>query len=329
MPANLPPQYFEVEKKLKTATTPEEKIEIYEELLSIIPKHKGTEKIQAQLKTRMAKLRSEAKRKPTTAHHGPAHGIRRSGAGQLIVIGPPNAGKSLLIKNLTDTDLQVGDYPFTTTSAIPAMMKFENIQIQLVDTPPITPEYMEIWIPELIKTSDGILMVLDLSALEPAGTLQAVVSRLEEKKIKLSGKNTPDHPNQKIFFKKAIIVANKSEVSSSGGNLSKISESLTPEIQVAAVSARNMMGLPELKKTIFQLLEIIRVYSKTPGGKAETENPFTLKRGSTVLDMARAVHKDFSQKLKFARIWGKNTYDGQKVKRDHILEDGDIIELHM
>ncbi len=329
MPANLPPQYFETEKKLKAATTPEEKINVLEELLSIIPKHKGTEKIQAQLKTKIAKLKSEAKKKPTTAHQGPTHGIKRSGAGQLIFIGLPNSGKSLLIKALTNADPQVSDYPYTTTSAYPAMMKFEDIQIQLIDTPPLSPDYMEIWIPEIIKISDGVLFILDLSTSNSVPLLESIIHKLGENKIGFYPKIPPEDKINHFFYKKAVIVANKNDTANAETNLNLLNDFLKSKFPLISVSAKTGDGLTELKKSIFLMLEIIRVYSKIPGGKTELENPFTLKKGSTVLDMARAVHKDFSLKLKFARIWGKNTYQGQKVKRDHILEDEDIIELHI
>lgn len=328
MPANLPPQYYEVEKKLKAASSTDEKITILEELLAIIPKHKGTEKIQAQLKTKMSKLKSTAQKKTSTAKQVPSHNIKRSGAGQLVLIGAPNSGKSMLITALTNATPLVSDYPFTTHNAYPAMMKFENIQIQLVDTPPITPEYMEVWIPDLVKTSDGILAVLDVTSENPADVFRLIREQLKEKKIELKDTSTPLPQVSGWFIKKTLIIANKVDNTALMNDVHQITENLESDFEVFPVSAKTGEGLEILKKRIFELLNIIRVYSKVPGKKAELDNPFTLKRGSTVWDMAASVHKDFVEKLKFARIWGKNKYQGQKVNRNYILEDEDIIELH-
>ncbi|MCK5055213.1 MAG: 50S ribosome-binding GTPase, partial [Candidatus Aminicenantes bacterium] len=183
MPANLPPQYMEVERQLKTAETNEEKISIYEELLSMIPKHKGTEKLQAMLKTKMAKCRSASQKKSATAKHGPSHTIKKSGAGQVVIIGSPNAGKSSLVKALTNADPQVSDYPFTTHTPYPAMMPFENIQVQLIDTPPITPDFMEVYHHELVKSANGVIVLIDPTESKPVETLQALLDRLREKRI--------------------------------------------------------------------------------------------------------------------------------------------------
>jgi len=328
MPANLSPQYYEVEKKLKAATNTEEKINILEELLSIIPKHKGTEKIQAQLKTKISKLKSTAQKKSSLSKQAPSHNIKRSGAGQLVLVGSPNSGKSLLIKALTNANPLVSDYPFSTQTAYPAMMKFENIQIQLVDTPPVTPEYMEVWFPDLLKTTNGILVVVDISINNVTENFKQLQDQLQEKKIKLKKMDQP-LPQEAIgFFKKTLIVANKVDHPDYLNHLQHLSENLNPDFEVIPVSAKTGEGLETLKKRIFFLLDIIRVYSKAPGKKAEFDNPFTLKRGSTVMDMAADVHKDFIEKLKFARIWGRNKYQGQKVNRNHVLEDKDIIELN-
>ena len=329
MPANLPPQYFETEKKLKTAKNPEEKVSILEELLSIVPKHKGTEKLQALLKTKIAKLKSTAQKKPTVAKHGLSFYIDKAGAGQVVLIGMPNAGKSSLVKSLTNADPEIGDYPFTTRMPSPAMMQYENIQIQIIDTPPITPEYMEYWHAELIKGADGILAILDLSSQNPASDLENLRAKLKEKRIELIPKKHTIPSETSFFQKRALIVANKADSSFSEENLTAVKKALHPDFDLISVSTKTEDGLEILRAQIFSLLDVIRVYSKIPGKKVEKTDPFTLKKGSTVMSLARAVHKDFAQKLRFARIWSENKYQGQKVNRDHVLEDEDIIELHI
>jgi len=333
MPANLSPEYLDAEKRLKAATTAEERLSILEEMLSVIPKHKGTEKLQAQLKTKISKLKSSSQKKTATAKH--THKIRKSGAGQVVIIGPTNVGKSMLVKALTDANPQVSDYPFTTHLAYPAMMKYENIQVQLVDTPPLTPEYMEPWYPDVIKAADGVLILTDPSAvdLDPFEAFQCLLEILKQKKIDFI-KDDQDPsliapPDAGWTLKKTLIVANKSDLPNASENLEILKELLELDIDWVPFSALTGAGIQNLQKRIFLMLGIIRIYSKIPGKKAEFESPFTLKKGSTVMDMARAVHQDFAHNLKFARIWSKNKYDGQRVNRDCLLEDEDIIELHM
>lgn len=329
MPANLPPQYFETERKLKTAKTPQERIEILEELLSLVPKHKGTEKLQALLKTKIAKLKSAAEKKPAIARHGLSYQIEKSGAGQIILVGPPNAGKSMLVKSLTNAHPEIADYPFTTRTPSPAMMEYENIQIQLIDTPPITLEYFEVWHSELIKVADRILFLLDLENHDPFGVFQSLTTKLNERSIEIVSQGSASSVGRRTFSKKTLVVANKIDLPSAEENFLSLKKALEPQFDLSAVSALRGDNLEELKKNIFVSLDVLRVYSKVPRKKIDHDNPFIFKTGSTLMDMAKAVHKDFAQKLRYARIWGKRKYQGQKVNRDYVLEDEDVIELHI
>ncbi len=331
MATNLPPQYFEVEKKLKTAKTNQEKIEIYEELLAIIPKHKASEKLQAQLKTKLSQLRASSDKKTGAARHLSAYLIERSGAGQVIVIGPPNAGKSSLIKALTGASPEVADYPFTTKSPAPFMMKFENVRIQLIDTPPVTEDYVESGLIEAAKIADGILVVVDVASPEAASDLENIVLRLKEKKVELL---PPDKDVPEVvppYYKRGLVIAGKCDFDPGNAKLDELRELFPNWIEILPFSATSEAGIEDLKHRIFGLLDVIRVYSKAPGKKAETEEPFTLPRGSTVQDMARAVHKDFSENLKYARLWrfANSAYQGSMVNRDQVLEDKDVVELHL
>lgn len=329
MPANLPPQYFEKEKELKKAKTPQERMAILEELLAIVPKHKGTEKLQALLKTKLAKLRNQSQKKSAVARHAHLYQVEKAGAGQLVLVGSPNSGKSSLIKALTNADPDIGDYPFTTYSPSPAMMPYENIQIQLVDMPPVTPDFMEFWQTELIKGADGVLLVIDLSSPDPAEDYLILLAKLEEKRIEIAPATGPILPEKQPFIKKTLIVANKVDLPPAQENLEAFRDFIDPGFTMIPVSTQKEEHLEELKKRIFELLDIIRVYSKIPGKKVDLNEPFVFKKGSSLMDMARAVHKDFAQNLKFARIWSENKYEGQKVNRNYVLEDEDIIELHI
>lgn len=329
MPANLPPQYFEKEKELKKAKNPQERIAILEELLAIVPKHKGTEKLQAQLKTKIAKLKSDSQRSPLVARHTATFQVEKSGAGQVVIIGSPNTGKSSLIKALTNANPEIGDYPFTTRLPSPAMMPYENIQIQLVDMPPITQDYFEFWQAELIKAADAALLIIDISVPDPVEDFLTLLAKLEEKRIDLVPQETDIPQEKQQFMKKTLIIASKADHPEDEKNLETIKDFIDQDFTPIPISIYKEKTLEELKKRIYDLLDIIRVYSKIPGKKVDHDDPYVFKRGSSLMDMAKAVHKDFAQRLKFARIWGKNKYQGQKVNRSYILEDEDIIELHI
>ena len=328
MPANLPPQYFETEKKLKTAKSIPEKIQILEELLSIVPKHKGTEKLQAILKRKISKLRDQEKKRSAPARRAPLFYIEKSGAGQVILIGPPNSGKSKILNSLTNASSEVADYPYTTKKPVPGMMPYKNIQIQLVDTPPIGEEYFEPWLTELIKLSDGILLVVDLSDDDLLSQIDNIINKLEAKKIKLVG-SIEENLENRIFQKRTIIIGNKYDLDRAKENFEILKELLGKKFPLFPYSAEENKNSENFKEEIYKLLDVVRFYSKIPGKKPDLEEPFVFKRGSTIMDMAERIHKDFAHKLKYARVWGTNKFDGQKVTRDYVLQEEDIIELHI
>jgi uncharacterized protein len=330
MPANLPPEYHKIEATLREAKTAPEKIEIFEKLVSVIPKHKGTEKLVALYKTKIAKLKDEMQKRPSTSRRGSLLRIDKSGAGQVVVAGPPNAGKSSLVKALTGVEVEVADYPFSTRSPSPFMMPFENIKIQLIDTPPLTSEFMEPWFPEMIKTADAIVLVADLGDPDSAGLIEGIISILKEKKVELAAPSAVISPDKIPFLKRSLVAANKSDVDASGGAFEALKTLLEGPFDRLPVSAETGFHIHELKRRIFALLHVVRAHSKVPGKKAELDSPFALKKGSTVLDMARAVHKDFAEKLDFARVWSRGGgIDGLRVNRDHVLNDEDVVELHI
>ncbi|MGA2585613.1 MAG: GTPase [Candidatus Aminicenantales bacterium] len=331
MAANLTPQYMEADKKLRTAKTPQEKIEILEEMLSLMPKHKATEKLQAQLKSKISKLKEEMEKQPSVKH-GTSYVIPKQGAGQIAVVGPPNSGKSMLIKALTGAEPEVGDYPFTTRAPAPYMMKFENVRVQLVDQPPLTPDIMESWQIELIKVADAALLVVDLANADSSSLLESLIGKLKEKKVEFVREDyvpPPESPGPPPFKKKTIIVANKSDLDAAKENLETLKFFFEGQLTVLPVSAEAGDGLEDLKKRIFGFLHVIRVYSKAPGKKPDNSEPFVLKRGTTVIEMARAVHKDFAEKLAYARLWRGSEFTGQMINREFVLEDKDVCELHL
>ncbi|KPJ52181.1 hypothetical protein AMJ39_08460 [candidate division TA06 bacterium DG_24] len=330
MPANLPPQYIQAEQRFREAKTDEEKIARLQEMLAIIPKHKGTEKIRADLKTRLSRLRKGSAKKQRAASRRPQFDhVEREGAAQVALIGPPNAGKSALLAALTGASPEVAPYPFTTHRPAPGMMPFQNIQIQLIDTPPIASDVMETWLPSLVRKVDFVLFVVDLSSDDILEQTDTVVERLREGRVELVQTAPDDQPASGVAAKKTVIVANKCDVPGSPERLKILREFFGDRLPLVQVSASTGEGLEDLRTYVYRALEIIRVYTKEPNRPPDREDPVILKRGSTVLDAARSIHKDFARNLKYARIWGSNTYDGQRVERAHVLADEDIIEFHI
>jgi len=323
MPANLPPQYFEAEKKFRAAKDPEEKIAALEDMLAIMPKHKGTDHLRAELRSRIAKLTQLAAKK--TGAQRASMIIEKEGAAQIAVIGLPNAGKSQLVAGITNASPTVAEYPFTTYAASPGMMEFENIQIQLIDTPPLVPQSIEWWLPPMLRRADALLIMVDLND-APLGQMEAVIEQLEKMRIAI-GTSKPEE--WVLSQNKALVIGNKLDLEGASENYKALHSKYGEQLLVMAISAKEKSGLEELKLKIYQVLDIIRVYTKVPGQKPDFADPIILERGNTLADAAEAVHKDFRAKLKYARVWGSGKHDGIMVKRDHILQDGDVIELHL
>ena len=326
MPANLPPQYFEAEKSFRNAKTAPEKIAALEEMLAIMPKHKGTDHLRAELRRRIAKLTQSSEKKLATQRASMV--IEKEGAAQVAVIGMPNSGKSQLVASTTNASTTVAEYPFTTHTAIPGMMEFENIKIQLIDTPPLAPQSVEYWMPHMLVRADALLIIVDLSE-APLAQMETITTQLESMRIRISKKMGEDEPGRVFTQKKALIVGNKVDMDNTKENYTALYSGYKEQSPVIAVSVKEKTGLEELRLKIYQVLDIIRVYTKSPGQKPDFNDPIILDKGGTLEDAAASVHKDFRAKLKYARVWGSGKHDGVMVKRDHVLQDGDIIELHI
>jgi len=325
MAANLTPEYLEAEKRFKGAKTTDEKVEALEQMLATIPRHKGTEKLQADLKRRLSKLRAGQQR-PPVSRAGLMHRMEKEGAGQVVLVGPPNSGKSQLLRALTRAAPEVAEYPFTTRAPLPGMMVFEDVQIQLVDLPPVHPDFFETWLYQIIRNADAALLVVDLSDPDLLEDLETTLAELRKAKVEL-GSTAPPNSVGGIGLR-TILVGNKLDASGAVEDLEILKELYRDRFPIVQVSANTGEGLEQLRRASFDLLALVRVYTKAPGKKQDLTAPYVLKRGSHLMDLAAMVHHDFLTQLKFARVWGHGRFEGQMVNRDYQLVDKDVIELH-
>lgn len=327
MPANLPPQYHEAEAQYRAAVTTEDKIAALEEMLRVMPKHKGTEKLQADLRTRIAKLRRQPHKK--SAARGPGHRIPREGAGQVVLVGPPNAGKSSLVAALTNARPEVADYPFTTRIATPGMMPFEDIAFQLVDLPPLAEEHVDPWVYDLVRAADLAWLVLPAeSTLEGMELVQRLLAAKAIGLVPAAAAVPGQAPRPGWLQKRTLVVVTGLDRAGAAAEFQGFDALLEPAWPRVAVSTRSGRGLDALGRPTFEALEIVRVYTKEPGHEPARKRPFTLPRGATVGDLARAIHHDLAAHFKFARLWGASAFDGQRVPATHPLAEGDIVEIH-
>ncbi len=327
MPANLPPTYYAAEERLRQTSDPGRKVEILREMLAIMPKHKGTEHLQGDLKRRIAKLQSQSKKKSATSRSSGLDHIPPEGAGQAVLVGRPNAGKSSILSQLTHAESSVAEYPFSTFKPVVGMMPFQDIQIQLVDLPPVSAEYQEPWLFNIIRLADLVLCLIDLSKDAPLDQKTELDMILEEHKIVLR-KEGEKRPLGPVAFKSTIVIGSKCDTMRAGGRFEMLQTGLEEEFPVLPLALDDTEQVERFKEMVFSGLQVIRIYTKTPGGRVDLEKPYLLPRGATVLDAAAAIHHDLVEKLNYARIWGHCQFDGQRVEQEHELQDGDIIEIH-
>jgi ribosome-interacting GTPase 1 len=326
MPANLTPAYRDAEAKFRSAVTREEKIACLEEMLRVIPKHKGTDKLQADLRSRLSKLRREPRRKGAARGH--SHRVPHEGAGQVVLVGPPNAGKSSLVAALTHANPEVAAYPLTTREAMPGMMPHEDVAFQLVDLPPLCEEHVESWVYDLVRAGDMAWLVVSIE--HPLAGVDLVTDLLSKKAIGLcpAGAGAPNERRPGWLHKPSLLVVTGMDREGAAGDLVALQDLLDTPWPIVPVSTVTGDGVAELGKQTFAALDIVRIYTKEPSKEPDLARPFTLPKGSTVGDLARHIHRDIADGFKFARVWGHSAFDGQSVKDAHVLDEGDVVEIH-
>lgn len=389
MPTNLTVYAKKKWNEVVLAKTPQEKLEKLQEFLSLIPKHKGTEKLCAQTKTKIAQLRKEIeeKKRQRKGRGGPRFFLEKEGAAQIVILGQTKSGRSSLLTSVTNAKTEVTDYPYTTLEPVPGMLQFEDLQFQIVEAPALLEGSAtgESWGQQtlgLARNADGIILMIDLQ--DDAGKqVETIQNELEKARIviqkpkarvdiqrkhvgaglriiavgklincnlrdvenllkgyriidatvKIYGEATLDDVEDAIFesttYRPAILVANKTDTPEAAKNLQELRHEIGANITIIPVSCKTKRGLEKLGPAIFKALEIIRVYTKEPNDRTPSGNPFILKRGSTVGELARQIHSDFIERFAYARIWGKRLpFSPQKVGSSFTLDDKDVVELH-
>lgn len=328
MPANLTPQYLAAEARYRSATTPEEKLEALQEMMATIPKHKGTEKLRAEIKQKLSKLKKElasgSGKKMNIYRPGI---IEKEGAAQIAVVGPPNTGKSTLLKKFTNANVHVTDFPFGTIKPETGMMPFEDIQFQLIDTPPLFSQYHESYLLEIIHRCDVLLLMVDPFD-QTLDEINFILDYFEDHKIRLHSKNLNEYQGS-FLYKNTLVFMNKKDLDEDNIYSQFYTDLFSGISSFYPISLADDGNLAErIGKIFFEKADIVRVYSKEPGKKPDLEEPFILKKGSTLMDLAQKIHKDFIH-FRFARVWGEGKYEGQPVAKDYVLQDKDIIEIHI
>ena len=328
MATNVTPDYIRAERAFRAAESHDDKLAALEDMLRFVPKHKASEKLQADIKRKLSHLRREGPKKAAT-HHDVFH-VPKQGGGQVVLLGTPNTGKSAIVGALTKASVNVTDFPFGTHAPVPGIAYHEDVPIQLLDMPPITADHVPPGMVGRLRQADVLALVVDLAADTVLEDVDTCLSLLEAKNLGFqraeSGEGGLDdsQPAQPV-----LCVGTKSDLEGADDNLAVLTDLYGSRLEFLAVSTTVPANLATLVQRLFELLAIVRIYAKQPGKPADKTSPFLLPHGSTVIDMARTVHREFADTLKYARVWGATHHDGQQVAHDHVLEDKDVVELHV
>ncbi len=328
MPANLTHQYRKAEEEYRKAQTPAEQVVCLQTMLRLIPKHKGTDHLQADLKKRLKEAKAETEAEKKSPRKGPSYRFPRQGAGQVVLVGGPNSGKSRILAELTKAAPEVADYPFTTREPAPGMMPWEDVMVQLIDTPPVTASHIEPYLVNLVRAADMVLLCMDGSSDDAAAETAEVVKQLSQRKTLLSSETGFDEEDFALVRLSTILTVTRADDSDCDTRIELFREEVSTCFTTQKVELDREESREELRNLIYESLGQIRVYTKAPGKPADYKSPFTIPVGGRVEDLAYQVHRQLAGTFKYARVWGKSAHDGQTVGRDHALCDKDLVELH-
>ncbi|MFN0052603.1 MAG: GTPase [Planctomycetales bacterium] len=328
MAVNATPQYKKAEEEYRRAQSVQEQIDALEKMLVLLPKHKASEKVQSDLKTRLKEARGELAAEKAAPKKVKSFRFPRQGAGQVVLLGGPNAGKSRLLAELTSAKPEVAPYPFTTREPQPGMMPWEDVAVQLIDTPPITDSFFESYLPNIVRSADGVALAFDGSSDDAPDQTAEVIRQIESRKTHLARESGFVEDDLTRVTVKTLLVVTRADDSGRADRVAYFEEMFPGRFEPLLVECERAESIAHLRESLYRMLGVLRVYTKAPGKPADYQSPFTIPIGGTVEDLAEKVHKDLAAKLTHARIWGSGVHDGQSVGRDHVLADRDLVELH-
>lgn len=329
MPANLTPQYQKAEEEYRRAQSLEEQVDGLMRMLQLVPKHKGTEKLQADLKTRLKEARNALEHQAQAGKKtGKSIRFPRQGAGQVVLLGAANAGKSRIVAELTHATPEVAPYPFTTREPMAGMMPWEDVAVQLIDTPPITDSHFEPYLTSLVRSADMALLVMDGACDDAPAQTAEVVRQLAARKTRLACVSGFADDDYSIVLIKTLLAVTHADAPGRDERVGQLQKVLPHEYSVWPVELDRRESRESLRNAIYRGLGVLRVYTKRPGHSAELKDPYTIPDGGTIEDLAAKVHHEMAERLKFAKVWGAQVHDRQNVGRDHRLNDRDVVELH-
>src|SRR3989344_21449 len=316
MPVNPGYEYLLAEWEYNKAQTLQEKLRAAEKMMATVPKHKSSENLVQNIQQRITRLKTQLEKEKAQAKgKGKQIAVKKEGAAQIAIVGVTNSGKSSFLAKITNAKPIISGYEFTTGKPEVGILDYEGLKLQLVEIPAITenfmarskgPAHMGI-----IRNADLVILLLREN---PEKEFNLLIKELDRGSVKL---NSAKFKSDVVIFTNGIIIIN-GDKKFKANNFDLINFNVKKENDVNKI--RNL---------IWKNLNIIHVFTKTPGKKKEFP-PISLKKGSKVLDLAENVHKDFVKRFRFARIWGKSAiHQAQQVGLNHLLQDGDVVELHL
>ena len=328
MAANLTPQYLKAQQQYREATSPDEELQWLEVMLRELPKHKASENLQSDLKQKISLARKEVEKAKATKKKSAGFKLPRQGAGRAVILGGPNAGKSQLLASLTRAQPEIAPYPFTTREPAPGMMPWEDVYVQLVDTPPITADLVDPNVVGLVRGADLVVLLADMGTDEGIEQLQELLDQFQGK-TRLGKETEVDEEDVGVTYTATLFCPNKMDDAEAADRLELLDEFISIDLPRFPIAAADPTTLETLKNEIYRKLDVVRVYTKTPTKKEpDYEKPYTLSRGGTLYEVAELIHRDLAENLKYARVWGSEIHPGTQVKADYVVHDKDVVEIH-